>query len=127
MGHNFPSYVTPKIVIRGVVIDKNGKEIPQTIQEKFIGWYIKLNLSEEVYDTRIPPGGEFIADFNVPSSSSGEKFSLVIQVYPDDFYNRFFKTLVDHPPDGIDLKSITKAYEDTSKSFYVLFEKSWDI
>ncbi len=127
VGHNFPSYVTPKIVIRGVVIDKKGKEIPETVQEKFIGWYIKLNLSDELYDTRIPPGGEFNADFNIKSSSSGEKFSLVIQVYPDDFYNRFFKSLLDHPPEGIDLKSIKKAYEETLKSSYVLFEKNWDI
>ncbi len=127
VGHNFPTYVTPKIIIRGSVIDKKGKELQQTVQEKFIGWDISLNLSEERYDTRIPPGEKFSATFSINSPASGLKYRLVIRVFPDDFYTRFFKTLLDNPPDGIDLKKIKEAYNDSLESSYILFEKYWDI
>lgn len=127
VGHNFPTYVTPKIVIRGSVFDKNGTEVPQSVEEKFIGWNISVNLSKEWYDTRIPPEETFSASFKINPSTVGGKYRLVIRVFPDDFYNRFFKTLLEHPPDGIDVKKIREAYNETQKSSYILFEKSWDL
>lgn len=127
VGHNFPTYVTPKIVIRGSVFDKHGKEVPRSVEEKFIGWNIPVNLSKEWYDTRIPPGKSFSAKFKINPSALGGKYRLVIRVFPDDFYNRFFKTLLDHPPDGIDVKKIREAYDETQKSSYILFEKSWNL
>lgn len=127
VGHNFPTYVTPKIVIRGSVIDKEGKEIPKTAEEKFIGWNIPINLSNEFYDTRIAPGKAFDATFNIKPSTEGKKFRLIIRVYPDDFYTRFFEALINYPPDGIDVKKMKEAYDDSTKSSYTLFEKSWDL
>lgn len=127
VGHNFPTYVTPKIVIRGSVMDKNGKEIPQSVEEKFIGWNISLNIVEEFYDTRIPPGETFRAQFQINKSVSGKKFRIIIRVFPDDFYTRFYKTLLDNPPEGIDMIKIKEAYNKSMQSNYVLFEKFWDI
>lgn len=128
VGHNFPTYVTSKIVIRGSIIDKNGKEIKQTVEEKFIGWNIALNLSEEYYDTRIPPGKMFNTQFNInPPSIKGKKFRLIIEVFPDDFYARFFKSLLDYPPEGVDSKKMREAYNEAQQSHYILFEKHWDL
>lgn len=127
VGHNFPTYVTPKIIIRGSTLDKKGNELQKSIEEKVIGWDISLDLSEERYDTRIPPGDTFGARFRINSSAEGEKFRLAIRVFPDDFYNRFFKNLLDNPPEGIDLTKIRKAYNDSQQSSYILFEKFWDI
>ncbi|MDP6626002.1 MAG: ammonia-forming cytochrome c nitrite reductase subunit c552 [Nitrospinota bacterium] len=127
VGHNFPTYVTPKIVIRGSVFNKNGTEIPHSVEEKFIGWNVPVNLSKEWYDTRIPPGETFSAKFKINPSATGGKFHLVIRTFPDDFYTRFFKALLDHPPDGVDLTKIREAYSKTLKSSYVLFGKSWDL
>ena len=127
VGHNFPTYVTPKIVIRGSVFDKNGTEVLRSVEEKFIGWNIPLNLSKEWYDTRIPPGKTLSGKFKINPITAGGKFRITIRVFPDDFYSRFFKALLDNPPNGIDTKKIKEAYNETQKSNYILFEKYWDL
>ncbi|MDP6625292.1 MAG: multiheme c-type cytochrome [Nitrospinota bacterium] len=128
VGHNFPTYVTPKIVIRGSVIGKDGREVSETIEEKFIGWNIPVNLSREWYDTRIPPGKMLSTKFKINSSAAiGGKFRIIIRVFPDDFYTRFFKALIEHPPGGVDSRKMKEAYNETLKSNYVLFEKYWDL
>lgn len=127
VGHKFPTYVTPKVVIHGSVVNRKGEEILKTVQEKYIGWYIPIDLSEEVYDTRIAPGDTFNAEFSWKNNYKSGKYRIVIRVYPDDFYMRFFEALMNNPPAGIDLKNIKEAYKDTQESAFTLYEKSWDI
>ncbi len=97
------------------------------MEEKFIGWNIPINLSKEWYDTRIPPGKTLSGKFKINPITAGGQFRITIRVFPDDFYNRFFKALLDNPPDGIDTIKIKEAYNETQKSNYILFEKYWDL
>ncbi|MBE9505015.1 MAG: hypothetical protein IME96_12655 [Proteobacteria bacterium] len=127
VGHNFPTYVTPRITLRGAVLDESGEEIQRTVDEDQLGWGVTLDLTEEYYDSRIPPGGEYRADFDWVPVERGKKIRIIIQVFPDDFYTRFFKALLEAPPDGIDLAMIRIAYEESKKSAYTLFTREWEI
>jgi hypothetical protein len=55
-GHYFPTYVTPKIFVQGYLLDAQGQAIDGTTQQSIVGREVELDLSREVYDTRIPPG-----------------------------------------------------------------------
>ena len=127
IGHNFPSYVTPKVTLRAVVLDKQGKEIPGSADEAYIGWHVSLDLSEEYYDSRIPPGESFRGEFDWKGVEGGNRAVITLYIYPDDFYRRFFEAIIEDPPDGIDLKQIGMAYEETKRSGFEIFRKEFDL
>lgn len=126
-GHNFPSYVTPKVTLRGVVIDKDGNEIDGSDDEANIGWYVSLDLSKEYYDNRIPPGESFSGEFDWKGVKGGEKVLITLYVYPDDFYRRFFKAIIKDPPKGIDVQEIRRAYEETKHSGFEIYRKEFEL
>jgi len=122
VGHCFPTYVTPMVVVRSAVTLHGKTEL---VDEKYIGWSVELDLSKENFDTRIRPGQSVSFDFNMPDKAVKGKFTVAVIVYPDRFYNRFFRWILDTKPEGADLAMIGRAFEDTQKSRYVLFSKSW--
>lgn len=125
VGHYFPTYVTPQVAIRLFHITGGNEEL---VGERWIGWKVSLDLSEEIYDTRIKPGGARAFVFKAPRArSDDEKLLLRVFVYPDEFYNRFFKSLISDPQDGVDIALIREAYEGSQKSAFALFEKEWNI
>jgi hypothetical protein len=114
VGHFFPTYVTPLVVVR--LLGEKGR----IIGEKKIGWYLSLFL-EEKFDTRIKPGESFSAVFNTKAEKG--KMRLQIEVYPDDFYRRFFESILKNKPAGIDAKQIGEALAETEKSNYLIYDK----
>lgn len=122
VGHWFPTYVTPQIRVQ-VTSTANGRS--QVIGEKWIGWYVELDLSGERYDTRIKPGRTAVFDFKIPESDEDRTVTLSVVVFPDEFYNRLFNSLLKNPPPGMDMALIRKAVEETENSAYTLFEKSF--
>lgn len=117
VGHFFPTYVTPQVVVELVA---GGK----VLSSQNVGWMVPLDLSEEIYDTRIPPGETWERLFAIPRDVSADVVSVIIRVYPDDFYHRFYESLLSHPPDGINLALIKKAHEESGASSYLLYEKT---
>ena len=126
-GHNFPTYVTPLVTLKGVVLDGKGNEIPGSVDEASIGWYVSLDLSEEYYDNRIPPGESFSGNFDWKGIEGGKKVVITLYVYPDDFYRRFFEAIIEDPPDGIDLQEIGRAFDETKRSGYEIFRREFDL
>jgi hypothetical protein len=122
VGHLFPTYVTPQVVLKAqwIVEGQVEKEF-----SRWIGWYVELNLSGERFDTRIPPDQSLTTLFRLPEKANKGVFRVTLTVYPDEFYYRFFKSLIKNPPDGVDLKQIKEAFDETSRSSFTLFEKSW--
>ena len=57
VGHYFPTYVTPQVVVRAVLVGPDGSPVDGTIKEGIIGRQVPLDLSREIADTRIPPAG----------------------------------------------------------------------
>jgi hypothetical protein len=125
-GHYFPTYVTPLIVVRGALLDKNGVTMEASIKEEYVGRRISLDLSREIADTRIPPMGSFVFDYLPEYTNDAKKVSLEVWVYPDSFYNEFFKALLGG---GFfsSKKEIETALAATENSPYLLFRREMDI
>ena len=120
VGHLFPTYVTPQVAVR--LVEHTGDKL-KIVEEKWIGWKAPIDLSSELYDTRIKPGESFSHTFTVPDRAKEGSYTVLVVVYPDEFYNRFFKSLVAYPPEGMPMELIKESVEETGRSSYTLFEK----
>jgi len=122
VGHYFPTYVTPRIVVRGELLDAASAPVPGTVQERAIGRDVPLDLSREIADTRIPPGGRFTFLYRQRLGSPGLSLRVTVTVYPDHFYTRFFQSLLDGGA-GAGTAQIREALEATRRSSFVLFTR----
>jgi len=123
VGHYFPTYVTPLVIVRGFIEGGEGKMIENTLKEDFIGRMVTLDLARELYDTRIAPGKDF--EFNYETDENlleGNNMMLEVTVYPDMFYNGFYRSLLRNG-NYSDKSAIEKALKTTEESVYVLFRK----
>ncbi len=122
-GHFFPTYITPLVVVKGFMLDENGKAIPSSVKKAFIGRKVSLDLSKEIFDTRIPPEKSFEFDYRVNKSYNRSKLVFEVRVYPDEFYNRFYKGLLKNKDGSFNRKEIEKALKITERSGYILFKE----
>ncbi|RMH23307.1 MAG: hypothetical protein D6698_00005, partial [Gammaproteobacteria bacterium] len=88
VGHHFPTYVTPRVVIRGFLVNRQGISVPDSLQEAFIGRELGPDLSEEIYDTRIPAGDSLAVQYQyrIPEQNMALKIEVVVE--PDHFYEQ---------------------------------------
>ncbi len=122
VGHYFPTYVTPLVTVRAFVVNREGVEEEGSRKEEHIGRIVTLDLSRELADTRIPPRGEFIFDYKIEDVGVDAKLVMEVWVYPDEFYNRFFKAALEAEYFTSE-KEMKEALEETEKSKYLLFRK----
>ena len=94
VGHAFPTYVTPAVLVRAELIDSDGRAVPGSLEERLIGRQVPLDLSREIADTRIPPGGRFRLDYARQLPASGLRLRVTVTVLPDEFYTRFFEAML---------------------------------
>ncbi|VAV82365.1 hypothetical protein MNBD_DELTA01-78 [hydrothermal vent metagenome] len=124
-GHYLPTYVTPLIVASIYLTDNSGEVIEDSLQKDLIGRVVKLDLSEEVMDSRIAPGGTHTFKYrpNYPKTKKGPFRTVIeVHVYPDDFYNRFFKEAL--RVGAYNSRALMQeALETTERSPYLLFKE----
>src|SRR5438874_9948814 len=60
VGHAFPTYVTPRVVLSAELVDQAGEVIAGSRQEKVIAREVTLDLAREVGDTRLMPGAKAV-------------------------------------------------------------------
>jgi hypothetical protein len=122
VGHYFPTYVTPRVVVRAGLVDATGASVPSSEQEYVIAREVALDLSREVFDTRIPPGER--ASFSYRRRLEGRGFTLrvTVTVYPDHFYERFFKSLLASGA-GAGARQIHEALKAAGRSAFDIFRK----
>ncbi|MBI4637598.1 MAG: hypothetical protein HY727_14720 [Candidatus Rokubacteria bacterium] len=94
VGHAFPTYVTPRVVMRAELVDAQGKAVPGSRREKVIGREVALDLSREIADTRLLPGQSAVLEYRRRVAEAGVRARLAVVVYPDAFYTRFFEALL---------------------------------
>ena len=122
-GHKLPTYLTPKIAVTGRVITREGEIIKETVEEKAIQWLASLDLRQEHFDTRLDPGETFTAKFDFPEKYRGNIYEIEVRVYPDEFYRRFYESLLERPPGGIDVEQMKLALEEARTSDFAVYNR----
>jgi len=122
VGHHFPTYVTPRVVVRAVLLDRDGQPLPETAEERAIGREVPLDLSREIADTRIPAGGRFEWTYKRPVDRPGVRLKVTVTVFPDHFYTGFFESLLDNGA-GEGEAQIREALDATRRSAFVIFDR----
>jgi hypothetical protein len=122
VGHRFPTYVTPVVVLRAELIDAAGRPIAGTREERRIAREVTLDLERELSDTRLGPGerAELAYARRLAGPAVAARFSVL--VYPDAFYTAFFEALLRQGA-GRGEAQIQEALAATRRSPYTLFER----
>jgi hypothetical protein len=123
VGHYFPTYVTPKVFVRGHLLDSAGNMIADSFQEAIIGREVAIDLSEELYDTRIPPGAS--SSFSYEQLLPQERMQLKVEVIvaPDHFYERSFGIMLQDGGGGQGRPLLEEALKSTQQSPFTIYEK----
>lgn len=123
VGHYFPTYVTPKVVVQLELIDGEGTPVKRTLQEERIGREVTLDLARELFDTRIPPGQTHTVRYVRTIGQTGLKLRASVVVVPDDFYAAFFEAILPQTRTKQARDWLERAINDARSSAFVLFEK----
>ncbi|MDZ4145055.1 MAG: multiheme c-type cytochrome [Burkholderiales bacterium] len=118
-GHFFPTYVTPRVFVQAYQQDRDGRELPATRQQWTIARDVKLDLSAEIADTRIPPDGQAEFDYRAPRHAGAATLVLRLWVEPDAFYREFYESLLASGQAGAGQAQIEQAHRDASGSGFV--------
>jgi len=110
--------------VRGYLVDTAANMIEGTLQQTIIGRDADLNLSTELYDTRIPPGETLKVTFShqIPDSA----VSLVVSVYvePDHFYTKFYKRTLEGNGSPLSKSLLTQALQQSMQSGFSIFQET---
>ena len=121
VGHRFPTYVTPLVLLRAELVDAAGHALAGTRVERRIGREVTLDLEREVSDTRLAPGerAELVYARALEDGAVAARFSVV--VYPDAFYTAFFEALLRQGA-GRGEDDVRRALGETRRSGFTVFE-----
>ena len=122
VGHHFPTYVTPRVVIRAELVDGAGQTVTGSVQEQAIAREVTLDLSREVADTRLPAGGRLAVSYRRRIERPDLRLRVTVTVYPDHFYTRFFESLLASGA-GAGERQIREALEATRRSRFTLYQR----
>jgi len=123
-GHNFPTYVTPKVFVRAQLLDAGGEAVAGSLREAIIGRETTPDLSREIYDTRIAPGDFVDIVYVHPLSRPGLRLQIEVRVEPDHFYERFYRGLLENGTPQKGRAAIEQALVNAQQSSFVIFEQT---
>jgi hypothetical protein len=122
VGHAFPTYVTPQVVLRAELLDSSGRVVAGSVQEKIIGREVALDLSRELYDTRLAPGQAMTLDYRRYVDQRGLTARVSVIVHPDAFYTRFYEALLQQGA-GRGEALIREALAASRRSSFTVFQR----
>jgi hypothetical protein len=121
-GHYFPTYVTPRVLVRLALLDRSGQEIPGSVDEHVIAREITLDLSREIRDTRIPPGGTVTFAYRRVLEPAAAALAATVRIEPDHFYTKFFESLLAAGA-GAGERQIRVALDASRRSSFEVFSR----
>jgi hypothetical protein len=123
VGHAFPTYAAPKVVMHAVALDAAGAPRPETMRSHEIVRKVRYEGDHwiELSDTRLLPGESAVVELDWNGS---DRIRVWLEVVPDFFYqSEVFPDLLDALPlNGDPRKLIVKASADVAVSQFRLFE-----
>lgn len=123
-GHYLPTYVTPKIIVQAHLLDAQGGVLADTAQEAVIGREVTLDLSAEIYDTRIPPKASRAFTYTAMRPTAAVALYVRVVVHPDHFYQRFFAATLQDRGGGAGRVHLEDALRLTQTSSFTVFEQT---
>ncbi|MGH7370000.1 MAG: hypothetical protein ACREIN_03850, partial [Candidatus Methylomirabilaceae bacterium] len=123
VGHYFPTYVTPKVVVRFELVDAANNRVDGSLQEERIGREVTLDLGQQLFDTRIPPGQTRTVRYVRTIAGPGLTLRASVIVAPDDFYVRFFEAIVPKARSERARALLERALREAQNSSFVLFKE----
>lgn len=121
VGHNFPTYVTPRVIVSGFQEDAAGRKLDGTERQTIIARQVTLDLSREIADTRIAPDAQAVFDYRAPRQTNATALVLRVQVQPDAFYLDFYDALLRDDLTGTSKQMLTQARNGAKASPYTVF------
>ncbi len=127
VGHYFPTYVTPKVFVRGELLDSQARVLTSTVQQATIGREVTLDLSQELFDTRIAPGEarSVLYEQRVPANS--DRLRISVEVHPDHFYRQFFEAVLANGGGARGRAALQSALRQSQESIYTLYQREFDL
>lgn len=122
VGHAFPTYVTPRVILRAELLDGAGRMVAGSREEKVIAREVALDLSRELRDTRLLPGRSTALTYRKRLAPAGARARFSVIVEPDAFYTRFFEALLAQGA-GRGEAQIREALGASRRSPFTLFER----
>jgi hypothetical protein len=123
VGHFLPTYVTPRLLVRLALTDTSDRELSESVDEHSIGRDVSLDLSRELRDTRIPPGGRARFVYSRKIDRPGLHLVATVTVEPDYFYTRFFESLLKTGA-GRGTADIHAALQASRRSSFQIFKRT---
>jgi hypothetical protein len=122
VGHAFPTYVTPQVILRAELLEPSGRPVAGSAQERVIGREVALDLSRELSDTRLAPGQAMTLDYRPRVDRRGLVVRVSVVVHPDAFYTRFYEALLQQGA-GRGEPLIRQALAASRRSSFTVFER----
>lgn len=121
VGHYFPTYVTPSVVVRGVQRDAAGRELRGTSREFVIARQVSPDLDQELSDTRIAPDAFASFDYRAARHPRATTVAWKVEVRPDAFYLDFYQARLRTEPAGRGRAQIARARDQAAASAFVIY------
>ena len=121
VGHAFPTYVTPKVVMWAVALDAGGEPVEGTETSYIIQRSVNYGPQgwRENFDTRLFPGGSAVLELPWGEAVQARMW---LEIDPDDFYDHQVYDGLLESLSGEARKLIAKADGEAGKSRFRLFE-----
>lgn len=126
-GHRFPTYVTPQVVMMGYQEDGNGQLLGGTQSYYVVARRVPLNLSHEVFDTRLAPGETALLEYQMDRHPEAMNIVMKIYVEPDKFYEGFYTSMLESDLMGPGAPMLQEALNQAQKSVFTLYERRLEL
>jgi len=124
VGHAFPTYVTPRVMVEIGQESRKGKMIPESVERHLIARDVSLDLRTEKSDTRIMPDETRRYGYAKVMYPGAAALTIRIIVEPDAFYADFYRATLDDPEFRIGRKAVSEALRRAEQSPYTMFLKT---
>ena len=122
VGHAFPTYVTPRVLLVVYQVGAAGKELDATRLQASIGREVDLAAQVEIFDTRVLPGESVKLDYSLARAPGATALLARVSVDPDFHYRAVFDLLLESLEDASARAQIEEARRRISDSTYILAE-----
>ena len=122
VGHDFPTYVTPRVEVEIAQQDRQGQVIPATVLRHLISRAVSLDLRVEYADTRLKPDERRRYGYDRPRDPLATAVVFSITVFPDAFYADFYRATLSDPAFRTGRAALLAALKRATDSPYQLYD-----